>query len=211
MAHFAVIQGEKEWLIKTDQVEIKVRTLIEAAGHTCVTWRPETAVMSLDCFVREVLLVREPVALVYIGHGNRGVWGYSTKRSSLNPGTFSYTTLAKYIAELRRGIPTAIINECCYSGSLADSIKQVGFDKNNLILLTAGIASRVSATSEIFERTHVHRVLNAWFNKRTGFNPFKHNDNIRDHGDESIGWEHWMREGPERFGTISIDQHFFGK
>ncbi len=205
MAHFAVISGDREWLRNTEEIQKKIREFVEESGHSCSNWRPETATIPIDRFVQETLSIRRPTALIYMGHGGTGGWAYSHKKR------YSYVTLAALISKLRKGVPTAVVNECCYSSSITEYVKKVEFDKTNLIVLTAGMAHRVSYVPETFEGSHVDRVLSAWFHNKAAFDPFEFNDNIRDCGEEGVEWEHWIREGPERFGTTDVDSHFFAR
>ena len=203
MAHFAAVINEQEWFIDMARLENDVRLLITGAGHTYESWRPETAEISLHQFLVNALSLEMPVAIIYMGHSSENGWVYATCEK------FEYIELAKCVAAQRIGRPTAIINDCCHASSIGQSFQKTSFDRKNTIALTAGIATRPSSSGETFESHHTYRVLDTWFNKKKPFNPFEWDDSVKDIGEGGEdSWEHWIREGPERFGPEEIDWYF---
>ena len=205
MAHFAVIINEQGWLVDATRLESDTQLLITGAGHTYESWRPETAEIKLNQFLNCALSRKMPVAIIYMGHGydDGSGWAYASRKK------LSYLDLAKSIATLRVGQPTAVINDCCFASSIGLWFEKTSFDRDNTIALTAGVATRPSSSGERLESRHTYRVLDTWFNKRNPFDPFDWENNVIDLGDEEKNsWQHWMRQGPERFGSEKIDQYF---
>ena len=203
MAHFGVlIGGGDEGFINQGGLESDTRSLVEDNGHSCDIWQPDTSQCTIDDFVCGVLKRSEPVALIYMGHGCERGWQYQYRRRYL------YQKLARNIARLRSGMPTAVINDCCYSGSIARWLLQTDFDRGNTIALVAGEDNQTSASGETLREHHTYHVLDTWFNRREAFDPFQFSKEVRCVPNDHTEWEHWMRDGPERFGSQDIDWNF---
>jgi hypothetical protein len=187
-----------------DGVGKEIEDAVTAAGHSCSKWRFGSSEDTVKHFVESALAVPEPVCVCYTGHGLAGGWAYGRKQ------LYSYRVLAKAVAK-RKGIPTAIISDCCHAGVIVDSFQGSGFDRSNTIALTASSSARMGLITSPLAKNHTGRVFKAWFEERKPFNPFDYSDNSRFDIDEVRRWEHWARLGPERFGPRSIDQHFFSK
>lgn len=203
MAHFALVFALNEAFVDTEAHERTAREMVEKAGHTCAVWRRDTATYSLWRFIREQLRTGAPLCIVYKGHGTK--WGWRYKTGMLYP----YWLLAWQIAAVREQRITAIINDTCHGGAIAEWLKRTRFRRKKTIVLSSSISERTTYADDIFEFTHVGTMLHDWFVARKPFDPFEYEHNVQDSSIERGGWPHWRREGPERYGSQNIDEHFF--
>ena len=205
MARFAVMFAKPDRVGGFDGLVSETQDAIIAAGHSCSVWRFWEPECTIKQFVETALSAEEPVCVCYLGHGLPRGWLYGKKK------IYSYRVLGKAVAK-RKGIPTAIVGDCCHAGSIVEGFSGSGFDRLNTIALTASSDGRISLYTPVLAQNHTGRVFKAWFEERKPFNPFDHNNNtIMDGSDNPREWEKWLRLGSERFGSQKIDEHFFSK
>lgn len=209
MAHFAVAVTDPIGVRNYEALAEEIRDAVHAAGHSlsmwCV-WKPEGTIKE---FFDAALAVPKPVCVCYMGHGLPEGWYYDIQKG--NKKIYSYRVLGKAVAK-RKGLPTAIVGDCCHAGSIVEGFSGSGFDRQNTIAMTASSSGRVSLSTPTLSDNHTGRVFKAWFEKRQPFDPFDYDDNcVMDGGGNPRSWEKWLRLGPERFGSPKIDEHFFSQ
>lgn len=203
MSLFAFALAAPERWIDYTKISKEIHAAINDTGHSCRIWHCGESEGTIKQFVESALSEPGPVCVGYVGHGLERGWHYDHAR------IYSYKVLGRAVAK-RKGVPTAIISDCCHAGSIVEGFNGSGFDRLNTIALTASTQGRYGLMTSDLSKMHTGRVFKSWFVDRAPFNPFDYSDNcIWGMGDNPRDWQKWWRLGPERFGPQKIDTHFF--
>ncbi len=208
MARFAVAIADPVGPRQYEGLASEIREEIHAAGHSCSIWSAWQPECTIKEFIESALAAPEPVCICYVGHGLPQGWYYDRKKGQKK--IYSYRVMGKAVAG-RKGIPTAIISDCCHAGLIGKGFSGSGFDRLNTIALTASSSDRPCLITPDLAKIHTGLVFKSWFKERKPFNPFDHVGNCVFNSVDPRRWEEWLRLGPERFGPQKVDEHFFSK
>lgn len=134
---------------------------------------------------------RQPLLIVYIGHGAKDGWAYG-KFDAATWLELSYAKLADALAVSRRG-PTLIVNDCCHAAALASAFCERDDECTDVGVISGSTEKGVTYTGSIGTA-----VLTAWGERRP-FEPRK-----IDQGPTAPPLEE------NRWGA-ELDHHFFAK